>query len=233
MKPNIMKLNDKYLETLESFDDYVTVLQWAQKVAEIYPDILENAEQQAKGQKNPTTGLREIAARIGSKLSTNGFNNVTIDLSEKPRKVKYISEIELTKNKEQAIEDDIAPLTRGEKIKNAEQSLTDNNIYRIREIEDIQSRFKQFLNIDFEIDHAKALLNKEVAGKHHPDNLQLLLKYHNSKKNNNNWDRFSFKEQKNYILKTIELQNLINAHIKIKVDENIVNSLLARLQKIY
>lgn len=48
-----MKINEKYLEALKSFDNYVTVLQWAEKVSEIYPDVLSKAEQQAKGQKNP------------------------------------------------------------------------------------------------------------------------------------------------------------------------------------
>jgi hypothetical protein len=41
----------KYLEVLKLFDDYVTVLQRAEKVAEIYPDILEKVGKQAKGQK--------------------------------------------------------------------------------------------------------------------------------------------------------------------------------------
>ena len=130
-------------------------------------------------------------------------------------------------------EEDTYPLTRSEIIKHSEKSLENANLYRIKELDDIQSKFKQFLNIDFEVDHAKALLNKTDAGAHHPDNLQLLLKYHNGKKNNNNWDRFNFKEQKKYILKVVELQKLVDARMGTATDENIVNSLLLRLEAIY
>ncbi len=82
-----MTKNQKYLEVLKTFSDYVTISEWAEKVSEIYPDLLKAAETQAKNQKQDTTGLREIAARISSAVSTNIFNNIQIDTSQKPRKV--------------------------------------------------------------------------------------------------------------------------------------------------
>jgi hypothetical protein len=228
-----MKLKEQYIEALKLFNDYVTVLKWAEKVVEIYPDILEKVEQQVQGYKYPTTGLKEIAARISAILSNNAFTNVDIDPSERPKRVKYITPEELKEKIKQNVEEDTYPLTRNEIIKNSEKSLENTNLYRIKELNDIQLKFKQFLNIDFEVDHAKALLNKTDAGAHHPDNLQLLLKYHNSKKNSNNWDRFNFKEQKEYILKVVELQKIIDVRVGITIDENIVNLLLSRLEAIY
>jgi hypothetical protein len=229
-----MKVKEQYIEALKLFNDYVTVLKWAEKVAETCPDILKKTEQQAHGHQHHTTGLKEIAARISSILSRNGFTSVDIDSSERPKRVKYITPEELKEKIKQNVEEDTYPLTRNEIIKNSEKSLENtNNLYRIKELNDIQLKFKQFLNIDFELDHAKALLNKTDAGAHHPDNLQLLLKYHNSKKNSNNWDRFNFKEQKEYILKVVELQKIIDVRVGITIDENIVNFLLSRLEAIY
>ena len=86
-----MTKSQKYLEALKSFDDWVVVSEWATKVGEIYPDLLETANKQAANQANETTGLRELAARISSNLSSGGFPDVEVDDNEKPRKVRYIS----------------------------------------------------------------------------------------------------------------------------------------------
>jgi hypothetical protein len=80
----------KYLEALKSFEDWVVVSEWAIKVGEIYPDLLEAANVQAANQANETTGLRELAARISSNLSSGGFPDVEVDDRERPRKVRYI-----------------------------------------------------------------------------------------------------------------------------------------------
>ena len=91
-----MKITEKYLEALKTFTDYVTVSEWAQRFSEMFPDELQKANEQAANQKHDTTGLREIAARISSRLSTGGYSKeVLIDDSERPRKVKYITKDEL------------------------------------------------------------------------------------------------------------------------------------------
>jgi len=87
-----MTKTQKYLEALKTFDDWVIVSEWAVRVGELYPDILEAANEQASNQANETTGLRELAARISSRLSIGGFSEVEIDDSERPRRVRYISE---------------------------------------------------------------------------------------------------------------------------------------------
>ena len=106
-------------------------------------------------------------------------------------------------------------------------------MYRISEFENIQKGFKNFFGIDFEIDHAQALLDNEEQGKHHPDNFQLLLKYHNVKKYKNSWKRFSINEQIDYISKVIALHKVIEDKLAIKLDENILDSLLNRLKAVY
>jgi len=229
-----MKIHEKYLEALKKFDDYVTVSQWAEKVGELYPELLEKAEREARNHKKPSTGLREISARISSWISTGDFDKyLEIDNNERPRKVKFISEEEFEENRAKGIEEDLEPITRKEKEKEGEDSFLIQEHYRHDEFKNIQKSFKNFFAIDFEIDHAKALLNKEDAGVHHPDNFQLLLKHHNAKKNNKNWKRFTFEEQVIYIKKVVELQQLLHIQLEIEVNNMILDSLLARLKVVY
>ncbi|WP_345971326.1 HNH endonuclease [Sulfurimonas sp. HSL1-6] len=224
----------KYLEALKTFDDWVIVSEWAVRVGELYPDLLEEADRQAENQKIDTTGLRELAARISSRLSTGGFDNdVEIDDSERPRKVRYATEVEKKAREEQELEEDIEPLTRAERIRKDSESLTVNEEYRIGEFETISKQLNRFFGLDFEVDHAAALLNPSEPGKHHPDNLQLLIKAHNGKKNKSNWQRFSFEEQKDYIETVIRLQQVVAPRLGIEMEVNVLESLLDRLQKVY
>lgn len=229
-----MKIHEKYLEALKTFSDYVTVSEWATRFGEIYPDELDRANKQAENQKNDTTGLREIAARLSSRIASGGFaQKILIDDSERPKKVKYISKDELNAYEQNEINEDIEPLKRQDIISNAMNELEVYELYRITEFENIQKAFKQFFGIDFEIDHAQALLNDEVQGKHHADNFQLLLKHHNGKKNKNSWKRFTFQEQADYIKQTVVLQSLVASKFDIRIDSKLLTSLLTRLEKVY
>ena len=223
----------KYLEALKTFDDWVIVSEWAIKVGEIYPDLLTEANEQAEQQANPTTGLRELAARISSRLSSGGFPEVEVDESERPRKVRYISEEAKKVLIEDELEADIEPLTRAERICKDTESLGEYERYRIEEMETISKQLNKFFSLDFEVDHAFALLNPSPAGKHHPDNLQLLIKVHNGKKNKNNWERFTLDEQKEYIKQVILLQTMIASRLEITLVNDLLDSLLERLGKVY
>jgi ribonuclease BN (tRNA processing enzyme) len=223
----------KYLESLKTFDDWVIVSEWATKVGEVYPDLLVEANAQAEKQANPTTGLRELAARISSRLSSGGFPEVEIDERERPRKVRYISEEDKKVRIEDELEADIEPLTRLERIRKDTEALGEYERYRIEELETISKQLNKFFSLDFEVDHALALLNPSQAGKHHPDNLQLLIKAHNGKKNKKNWERFSIDEQIEYIRHVIALQTLIASRLEIELIDDVLDSLLERLEKVY
>lgn len=67
---------------------------------------MDEANAQVEKQANPTTGLRELAARICSQLSSGGFPEVEVDESERPRRVRYISE----EDKKVRIEDELEEL---------------------------------------------------------------------------------------------------------------------------
>ncbi len=225
-----MKVVEKYLEALKTFKDYVTVSEWSAKVVELFPELLTKAEKNVDNHKHNTTAFQQITRQISSEITRGKFNQfISIDDSERPRKVKYISKEEL----EEQTDKDIEPLKRQDIINNASSELEIFEIYRITEFENIQKSFKQFFGLDFEIDHAEALLNKEKQGEHHPNNLQLLLKYHNGKKNKNSWDRFTFKEQEDYIKRSIDLHSLVADKFDIEIDNKILNSLLHRLKEVY
>lgn len=81
-----MLIADKYLLTLKEINNWATVSEWALKFSLMFPDLLEKANEEARNQKQNTTGLREIAARISSTISRGAFNGrIELDESERTR----------------------------------------------------------------------------------------------------------------------------------------------------
>ena len=229
-----MNITEQYLEALKAVDDWITVSEWAIKVGEIYPDLLEKAKEEARNQANDTTGLREIAARIGSGIARGAYiDHIEVDASERPRKVRYVSREEHDASVSSEIDEDVAPLKRSDIIRRAELTLSNSDKYRIDEFEAISKQLKRYFGLDFEVDHAQALLNKEQPGIHHPDNLQLILKSHNTKKNSDSWPRFSIEEQVKYIESVIETQSIVAKRLGLELTPEVLESLLERLGKVY
>lgn len=229
-----MNITEKYLTALKQIDGWTQVSGWAVKFGELYPDLLAKAEREAANQANDTTGLREIAARISSNISRGAYaGKIEINDAERPRLIRYLPENELEQHISHDVDEDIAPLKRGDIIKEALEKLGTHELYRLTEFEAISKNLKQFFSLDFEVDHAQALLNSKEPGKHHPDNFQLILKAHNAKKNNDNWLRFNFAEQADYIKTAIKLQTLVSAQMNIDMNGDVLDSLLSRLEKVY
>ena len=146
-----MKINDKYLHALLKINDWVTISEWADKVAEVFPEELIKADKQAESQKNETTGLREIAARLSSQTSKNAFSGrVEVDASERPKKVRWASD-ELIKIKEDlALEEDIEPISRREKESIQYDKLTVEEKFRITEFKDCISQLNKYFGTSFD-----------------------------------------------------------------------------------
>lgn len=229
-----MNMHEKYLEALKLTDGWVKVSEWAIKVGERFPEVLEKAEKEAVNQANETTGLREIAARISSRISRGEYaEKIEINTGEKPRLVRYVEPAEQASHEEEEIQDDIAPLKRGDIIRKAELGFTTEERYRVAEFEAISGQLKQCFGLSFEVDHAKSLLNQEDPGSHHPDNLQLLLKAHNGRKNNQNWERFTLAEQVEYIDAALKMQSLIAERLGVDLITSVLLSLKARLEHVF
>ncbi|NJL23756.1 MAG: hypothetical protein HC902_00280 [Calothrix sp. SM1_5_4] len=129
-----MSIRDRYLESLKMIGGWAIISEWAIKFGEMYPDLLAKAHQEALKQKRPSTGLREIAARMSSAVSTGAFEGkVEVDESERPRKVRYLTEAEAQEYLDKEIEQDTEPLSRAEKIQEDEKSLGQRDLYRVNE----------------------------------------------------------------------------------------------------
>ena len=62
---------------------------------------------------------------ISSNLSSGGFLDVEVDDSERPRKVRYISDTDKQTKIDDELEADIEPLTRAERIRSDFENLTE------------------------------------------------------------------------------------------------------------
>jgi len=229
-----MNVSEKYLETLKLINDWVIVSEWATNVGENYPELLIKANDDADNQAIKTTGLNQLAARISSEITRGAYSGkIEIDNSERPRKVRYISDEERQEHDEQELEEDIAPIQRADIIQNSFQTMSNQEKYRISELETISKLLKSFFGLEFQVDHAQALLNKSEPGTHHPDNLQLLLKVHNGMKSNSNWKRFTLDEQIDYIDVALKMQDIVATRFGIEMEKDILGSLIDRLKKVY
>jgi hypothetical protein len=227
-------ISQKYLESIKMLNSWATVSEWAVKVAELYPAILEKADKEALAQKNDTTGLREITARISSNISKGTYiGKIEIDESERPRRVRYITESEARSHEEQELEEDLAPITRAQKIRTDEATLSTKDKYRLTEFETITSQLRTIFNLDFELEHAKALLNPEDAGHHHPDNIQILLKSHNRLKSNKNWNRFSIGEQIDYIISVVKVQKIVSKRMGVDIEDEVIEQIILRIKSVF
>lgn len=143
-------ITEKYLEALKTINDWVIVSDWAKMVGELYPDILDKANSEAANYATESTGLREIAARISSAIVRGSYlDNIEIDNSERPRKVRYISKTDHEENIQQEIEEDVAPLRRDEIIRQALVQATDHDKYRLAEFDSISKQLKLFFWFKF------------------------------------------------------------------------------------
>ncbi len=227
-------INDKYLSALEKANDWITISEWAQKVSEGFPELLQKAAKQAAAQKNETTGLREIAARLSSQISRGAFGNtVEIDLSERPKRVRWLSEEAAKEHEELEIEEDLEPLKRSQKIKKQSDAFTIKEKYRFGEFDGIIRQLNALFATDFELDHAQAILNKADPGNHHPDNFQILTRSHNRKKSGTNWSRLTIDEQIAYIFSVIGTQKIVARKMKLDIQDEILTLIVDRIKRVY
>lgn len=223
-----MTITEKYLEALEQMEGWVTSGEWALKVSELYPDLLEKANEQARNQKIDTTGMRELTARIASAIARGAYEGkIEIDATERPRKIRFATEEEIQKYVDEELDEEMASLTRAQKIRKEYDELSDFDKYRIQELEFIAKAFNSYFKTDLEVDHAQALMG-DIPGIHHPDNLQLLSKTHNRIKSKASWERMSLEKQLEYLYKMKDYHTMV-----FKVDDGIFGSLIDRIKKVY
>ena len=227
-------IRSKYLEALKTLNRWVIVSEWSEKVVEMYPEILKNAEEQASNYKNKSTGLREVTARISSGISSGAYvGSIEIDESERPRRIRYLTKKQIKEYEKNEIDEDLSPITRAEKIRNDEKNLSSQDKYRLNELESITTQLRTIFHFSFELEHAKSLLNPDAPGRHHPDNIQILTKFHNRIKNKSNWKRFTIEEQIEYIKFAVSLQKIVSKKLSVDIEDNVIDQIIERLKKVF
>ena len=92
-----MKQHEKYLKVLKTFDDYVTIKEWATEFYKV-------DSSQSKDKDEVKIKIRNIEKSISALVSTGKWSNILlIDKGTKPRKVKYIMEDNQEDNSEKNI----------------------------------------------------------------------------------------------------------------------------------
>ena len=78
-----------------------------------------------------------------------------------------------------------------------------------------------------------AILNPDTPGEYHPDNLQILTKAHNGKKNKYNWTCFGIDEQIEYIEAVIRLQAIVAPKFGIELESKVLDNLTTRPREVF
>ena len=217
----------KMIEVLKEADEWLTSSEWASKLIDAYPEVGAAADEKASKWANPKSGLRSLAGEINSCLVNRRgpFAHTEVDKKSSPQKTRYVEEIEKLDEKEKLSE--VEDLTRTERIRQDSQLLTENEKRLIEGINEISKQFKKSFHIRLEVDHAQAIMNED-GGKHHPGNLQLLTEEDNRCKSSDNWERFTFEEQYDYLERLFE-----NKQMRFDVNHDLFEILLKQLGIVY
>lgn len=171
---NNNKQQDKYLDALKTFDDFITYRQWAEKFKELYPKDFERIEEEAKKQKTSITGIRELTKRISSNKKIQKF--LLIKENSKPKKIKYhendtddddnkyIKLHEIMKNLEY-LRDDIGLPHRDDRVYRSIEQLNIGH-FKLCMIFEMATRNKEVIEIINKLDFIEELKDKHPYLEH-------------------------------------------------------------------
>lgn len=121
-----LNIGQLYIETLIKQDQEITFGEWARLFSKDHPDLFEKAHKEAVAQKRPSTGLRELAARMSSMIAAGRYHDcVSVNRLERPMKVKYIS----TLDREEIETEEEEEITREEQIQRDIENLSVHELY--------------------------------------------------------------------------------------------------------
>ena len=223
-----MTKKERFLEVLKTFDKPVTVAEWAERVVERYPLILN----QLNSKTNKLMTLNDLAMGIGQKLSKHEFEEVMVLNVSPYRKVEYVPVAMRNSLLKQSIKRDIEPLLIASKIKKDIDRLPESDKYRIEELKSIKEQLNNYFSLNFVLHHLHGVMNEKKEGRYHADNLELLTEEHANKKRLGQM-KFSIEEQKLYIKRMIAIEMMINRDMEINLSDEVLDLLLERLEKVY
>ncbi len=226
-----MSKSEKYLEALKKIKDWTTARDWAIKVGKLYPDILKEADKQAKKQKIPSDGITQLAARIGANV-INGAYKGQVDSQyyddgrKKQKKYKYLAKSKLSPSTQRSSEKNL----RSELVKERQKNLNPHKQSRIDSFYKIAKDLKTSVGLNFEVDHA---VPRKNGGKENPDNMQILTKAHNTHKGTSKWSRFKIHEQIEYIKAVIKVESILAKKRNTKIDNAFIERIIKDIENTF
>ena len=223
-----MTKKERFIDVLRAFEAPVTVSEWANRVVEEYPTILN----QINSQTNEPMTLKALATTMSLKVSRGEFPELKVLDSEPYRRVMYLTEDKKNNLTKMEVHKDVEAIVLEARMKEDIKKSTEQDRYRLEELNNICTQINKYFSLDFKLHHAQSLFNNKNAGRHHADNIEFLTKEHTLLKKDGR-KKFSIEEQKAYIKRVISVHMMINKNIDINLTDDVLEMLLDRLEKIY
>ncbi len=223
-----MTKKERFIDVLRTFETPVTVSQWANRVVEQYPAILN----QINSKTNEPMTLKALATSMSLKVSRGEFPELKVLDSEPYRRVMYLTENKKKDLTKMEVNRDVEAIILESKINEDIKKSTEQDKYRLEELNSICLQLNKYFSLNFTLHHAKSLSHNKDTGRHHIDNIQLLTREHILLKKND-VKKFSIEEQKAYTKRVITLHMMIDKSIDINLTDDVLEMLLDRLEKIY
>ena len=223
-----MTKKERFIDVLRTFETPVTVSEWANRVVEQYPAILN----QINSKTNEPMTLKALATTMSLKVSRGEFSELKILDSEPYRRVMYLTENKKNDLTKMEVSKDVEAIIFESKMNDDIKKSTEQDKYRLEELNSICTQLNKYFLLHFTLHHAHSLSNLKSTGRHHIDNLQLLTAEHTLLKKDA-VKKFSIEEQKAYIKRIISVHMMIVKSIDLNLTDDILEMLLDRLEKVY
>ena len=162
-----MTKKERFIEVLRTFEAPVTVSEWANRVIEQYPTILN----QINSKTNEPMTLKALATTMSLKVSRGEFPELKILDSKPYRMVMYLTENKKNDLTKMEVSKDVEAIALESKKKEDIEKSTEQDKYRLEELNSICAQLNKYFSLNFTLHHAKLLSNSKSTEKYHVNNL--------------------------------------------------------------
>ena len=223
-----MTKKERFLDVLRTFETPVTVSEWANRIVEHYPSILN----QINSKTNEPMTLKALATNMSLRVSRGEFSELKVLDSEPYRRVMYFTKNNKNDLTKMEVTKDVEAIVLKSKMNGDIKKSTEEDKYKLEELLRICSQLNKYFSLQFTLHHVQSLSNSKGRGRHHIDNLQLLTPEHILLRKDG-MKKFSIEEQKAYIKRIISVHMMVDKSIDINLTDEVLEMLLDRLEKIY
>ena len=221
-----MTKKERFVNVLSTFERPVTLSEWANRIIEYYPAILN----QINSQTNEPMTHKTLASTLSLKVLRGEFPEVKVlDLGSRKNTLYMVENKDLSQGKGFK---DVTKRRLDRRREKTTQKYSNQDKYRFEEFNNICRQLNKYFGLDFKLDYAQSLSHTQKRGRDYLENIQLLTKEHTLLKKDE-LKRFSIEEQKAYIKRVISVHMMLDRSIDINLTDDILEMLLDRLEKVY